>query len=131
MREVAAESDIPVRMPPTRVEELERLAADVMLMKLRLPATERLQFLAGQYVEFLLPDGGRRAFSLANAPQDDEFLEVHVRLVPGGKFTEYVFGAMKEKDILRIEGPHGSFQLCTSSPTSRWSSLPAAPVSRR
>ncbi len=110
-REAAAENDIPVRVLPTRVEKLERLAADVILLKLRLPASERLQFLAGQYVEFLLNNGGRRAFSLANAPQDDEFLELHVRLVPGGRFTEYVFGAMQEREILRIEGPHGSFQL--------------------
>ncbi|MDD5250035.1 MAG: CDP-6-deoxy-delta-3,4-glucoseen reductase [Rhodocyclaceae bacterium] len=110
-REAAAENDIPVRTLPARVEKLERLAADVMLIRLRLPATERLQFLAGQFIEFLLKDGRRRAFSLANAPQDDELLEVHVRLVAGGRFTEHVFGAMKERDIVRIEGPHGNFQL--------------------
>jgi CDP-4-dehydro-6-deoxyglucose reductase len=110
-REAKGEADIPARIMPVRVDRLERVAADVVIMKLRLPASERLQFLAGQYVEFLLKDGGRRAFSIANAPQEDECLELHVRLVPGGKFTEYVFGAMKEKEILRIEGPHGSFQL--------------------
>jgi CDP-4-dehydro-6-deoxyglucose reductase len=110
-REASLGSEIPVRTMPVRVEKLERVASDVMIMKLRLPASERLQFIAGQYVQFLLPDGGRRAFSLANAPQDDEFLEVHLRLVPGGKFTEYAFNSMQEKQILRIEGPHGSFQL--------------------
>ncbi len=110
-REASAETDIPVRMLPVRVEKLERVAADVIVMRLRLPAGERLQFLAGQYIEFILKDGRRRAFSIANAPQEDEFLEVHVRLVPGGAFTEHVFGAMKERDILRIEGPYGGFQL--------------------
>jgi CDP-4-dehydro-6-deoxyglucose reductase len=110
-REARGETDIPARIMPVRVDKLERVAADVVVMKLKLPASERLQFLAGQYVEFLLKDGGRRAFSIANAPQEDEYLELHVRLVPGGKFTEYVFGAMKEKEILRIEGPHGGFQL--------------------
>jgi CDP-4-dehydro-6-deoxyglucose reductase len=110
-REASAEADIPVRMMPVRVEKLERVAPDVVVMRVRLPASERLQFLAGQYVEFLLRDGSRRAFSIANAPQEDQFLEFHVRLVPGGKFTEYVFGAMKEKEILRIEGPRGHFQL--------------------
>ncbi|MGE5467480.1 MAG: CDP-6-deoxy-delta-3,4-glucoseen reductase [Ignavibacteria bacterium] len=110
-REAIAETNIPVRTMPVRVEKLERAAADVMVMKLRLPASERLQFLAGQYVEVLLKDGSRRAFSIANAPQEDQFLELHVRLVPGGKFTEHVFDGMKEREILRIEGPHGRFQL--------------------
>ncbi|MDK9723577.1 MAG: CDP-6-deoxy-delta-3,4-glucoseen reductase [Sterolibacteriaceae bacterium MAG5] len=110
-REAAAEGDIPVKTLPARVQKLAKLAPDVMLMQLKLPANERLQFLAGQYVEFLLKDGKRRAFSIANAPQDDEFIELHVRLVPGGQFTGHVFGAMKERDIVRIEGPHGSFHL--------------------
>jgi len=110
-REAAAERDVAVKTLPARVQKLERAAADVMVMKLKLPAAERLQFFAGQYVEFLLKDGQRRAFSLANAPQDDEFLELHIRLIAGGSFTEHVFGAMKERDIVRIEGPHGSFQL--------------------
>lgn len=115
-REAAAERDVAVKTLPARVQKLERVAADVMVMKLKLPAAERLQFLAGQYIEFLLKDGRRRAFSIANAPQDDEFLELHVRRVPGGVFTEHVFGGMKERDIVRIEGPHGSFQLQESSP---------------
>ena len=110
-REARAESDIPVKTLPARVQKLERVAADVIVMSLKLPANERLQFLAGQYVEFLLKDGKRRAFSIANAPQDDEFLELHVRLIPGGSFTEHVFNTMKERDIVRIEGPHGSFGL--------------------
>lgn len=110
-REARAESDVPVKTLPARVQTLERVAPDVIVMKLKLPANERLQFLAGQYVEFLLADGKRRAYSIANAPQDDELLELHVRLVPGGSFTEHVFGAMKERDIVRIEGPHGSFGL--------------------
>lgn len=110
-REAAAAGDIPVKTLPARVQKLEKLTSDVMLMQLKLPANERLQFLAGQYVEFLLKDGKRRAFSIANAPQDDEFIELHIRLVPGGQFTGHVFGAMKERDIVRIEGPHGSFQL--------------------
>ena len=110
-REVRSEDEIPVRTLPCRVEAMERVAADVMILRLRLPASERLQFVAGQYVEFLLKDGKRRAFSLANAPHDDELLEVHVRLIPGGTFTEHVFGGMREKDILRLEGPFGHFHL--------------------
>ncbi len=111
VHEVAAAQDIPVKMLPCRVERLERVADDVMVIHLKLPTNERLQFLAGQYIEFLLPEGKRRAFSLANAPHADTLLELHVRRIPGGSFTEHVFTKMKVKDILRIEGPFGTFYL--------------------
>ena len=110
-REVRSLQDIPVRTLPCRVQKMEKLAPDVMALYLKLPANERLQYLAGQYLEFLLKDGRRRAFSIANAPHDDELLELHVRMVPGGQFTGHVFATMKERDILRIEGPLGSFFL--------------------
>ncbi|RTL55572.1 MAG: CDP-6-deoxy-delta-3,4-glucoseen reductase [Rhodocyclaceae bacterium] len=110
-KEVKVNRDIPVKTLPCRVQRLEKLAPDVIALSLKLPANERLQFLAGQYIEFILKDGGRRAFSLANAPHDDEFLQVHIRLVPGGSFTTHVFEVMKEKDILRFEGPLGTFFL--------------------
>lgn len=111
VREINAARDIPVKILPCRVQRLERVADDVMVVRLKLPTSERMQFLAGQYIEFLLPDGKRRAFSLANAPHADDLLEIHVRRVAGGNFTEHVFTQMKEKDILRIEGPLGSFFL--------------------
>ena len=66
---------------------------------------------AGQYVEFLLRDGARRSYSMANAPHNGPGVELHIRHMPGGKFTEHVFGVMKEKEIQRIEGPFGSFYL--------------------
>lgn len=110
-REVRRAGDIPVKTLPARVQSMERAAPDVMILKLRLPANERLQFLAGQYIDILLKDGRKRSFSLANAPHDDAFLELHVREVPGGEFTGHVFSAMKEKDIVRFNGPHGSFFL--------------------
>ena len=111
VREVGTARDIPVKILPCRVQQLERAADDVIIMGLKLPVNERLQFLAGQYVEFLLKDGKRRAFSIANAPHDDGYLQLHIRQVPGGEFTGHVFGAMKEKDILRFQGPYGSFFL--------------------
>lgn len=110
-REVGRAGDVPVRTLPARVQKLARLAPDVMAISLKLPVNERLQFLAGQYIEILLKDGRRRAFSLANAPHDDELLQLHVRLVADGQFTGHVFGAMKERDILRFSGPYGSFFL--------------------
>jgi CDP-4-dehydro-6-deoxyglucose reductase, E3 len=110
-REIGAVKDIVVKKLPCRVHKLERVTDDVMILQLKLPANERLQFLAGQYIEFILKDGARRSFSMANAPHDDEFLQLHVRYVSGGSFTDHVFNKMKERDILRFEGPLGSFFL--------------------
>jgi CDP-4-dehydro-6-deoxyglucose reductase len=110
-REVRKAGDIPLRKLPARVAKLERVADDVTVISLKLPANERLQFIAGQYIDILLKDGTRRSFSLGNAPHSDEFLELHVRLVAGGNFTTHVFTTMKERDILRFEGPLGSFFL--------------------
>ncbi|MDP2827712.1 MAG: CDP-6-deoxy-delta-3,4-glucoseen reductase [Sulfuricellaceae bacterium] len=110
-KEVGAARDIPIKTMPCRVQTMLRLAPDVMELHLKLPANERLEFLAGQYIDILLKDGKRRSFSLANAPNDDAFLQLHVRHVPGGLFTDTVFGQMEEKTILRFDGPHGSFYL--------------------
>ncbi len=111
IREVGAARDIVVKLLPCRVAAMEKLADDVMRLQLQLPATERLQFLAGQYIDMILRDGRRRGFSLANPPHADEFLELHVRHVPGGRFTDQVFGDMKPRAILRFEGPMGGFYL--------------------
>jgi CDP-4-dehydro-6-deoxyglucose reductase len=100
---------IPPRILPARVEGKKQLSHDVMALYLKLPSSEHLQFLAGQYIEFLLKDGKRRAFSLSNAPHADNLLEFHLRLIPGGVFTEYVFNEMPDKAIMRFEGPFGSF----------------------
>jgi len=110
-KQLGSASDIPVKTLPSRVEKLEKLAPDVIEMHLRLPASERLQFWAGQYIDILLKDGKKRSFSLANAPHDDAVLQLHIRHVPGGLFTEQVFNTMKVRDILRFNGPHGTFYL--------------------
>ena len=94
---------------------LQTLSRGLFLLLLQLPPSAPLQFHAGQYVEFLLRDGARRSYSMANAPhtlgEPGTGIELHIRHLPGGKFTDHVFGAMKEKEILRIEGPYGSFFL--------------------
>ena len=115
-REVKSGQDLPVKILPCRVERRELLAPDVMRLYLKPPSAERLQFLAGQYVDILLADGRRRGFSLANAPHADELLELHVRHVPGGFFTGYVFNKMKDKALLRFQGPLGTFFLREDSP---------------
>ena len=110
-REVRKAGDIQVRTLPARVHKVERVADDVVIVYLKLPAAERLQFLPGQYLDFLLKDNERRSFSMGNAPHDDEFIQLHIRHVPGGTFTEHVFGKMKERDILRFQAPFGTFYL--------------------
>jgi len=114
-REVQGSGDIAIRKIPCRVNAITKPSTDVAILKLQLPAAERFQFLAGQYLEFLLKDGQRRAYSIANAPEQEGPLELHIRHLPGGLFTDFVFGvkdpALKEKDILRFEGPLGSFFL--------------------
>lgn len=109
--EMSSAKEIPVKTLPCRVQRMEKLADDVMVLYLKLPANERLQFLAGQYIDILLKEGAPRSFSLANAPHDDEFLQLHIRHIPGGAFTQHVFDEMKEREILRIKGPLGQFYL--------------------
>ncbi len=113
-RQVTEAGAHPIKKMPVRVQSLERLSHDVMRLKLQLPAADTFGYHAGQYVDFLLRDGARRSYSMANAPHTQSGapgIELHIRHMPGGKFTDQVFGTMKEKDILRIEGPFGSFYL--------------------
>jgi CDP-4-dehydro-6-deoxyglucose reductase len=107
-REVAGSGDYPVKKMPSRVSTIEKVAPDVVVISLQLPANETLQFRAGQYIEFLLRDGKRRSYSVATAP-DNGPITLHIRHMPGGLFTDQVFSTMKERDILRFEGPLGTF----------------------
>ncbi|MBK1891854.1 CDP-6-deoxy-delta-3,4-glucoseen reductase [Undibacterium sp. 14-3-2] len=110
-RELVANDEYPVKKMPTRIAKLEKLSDDVMLLALQLPANEKLNYRAGQYIEFLLRDGKRRSYSMANAPHDAEHITLHIRHMPGGLFTDQVFSTLKERDILRFEGPQGTFYL--------------------
>lgn len=113
-RQVTDESAFPVKKMPSRVSSLVRASHDVMVLRLQLPTGELFKYHAGQYIEFLLRDGDRRAYSIANAPHtqaDNPSAELHIRHMQGGKFTSHVFSAMKEREIMRVEGPYGSFFL--------------------
>jgi CDP-4-dehydro-6-deoxyglucose reductase len=110
-REIEAAKDIQIRILPCRVVKMERAAPDVMILSLKLPSNDRLQFLAGQYVDILLKDNQRRSFSLASAPLADELLQLHIRHVPNGLFSGHVFTKMQEKDLLRFQGPFGMYFL--------------------
>ncbi|MFQ1064540.1 CDP-6-deoxy-delta-3,4-glucoseen reductase [Bordetella trematum] len=113
--EVRLATDIQIRKLPSRVQTLTPLAPDVVEIKLQLPASEKFLYYAGQYIEVILKDGKRRSYSMAGAPHKGSPLELHIRHMPGGLFTDHVFGKgatqMKEREILRLEGPFGSFFL--------------------
>ncbi len=116
LNEVSDAGPIHVKKLPCRVTRLEPLSPDVTRVYLKLPPSERLQFLAGQYIDFLLRDGRRRSFSIANAPHDDELIELHIKRIEGGRFTDDAFAELKEKAVLRLEGPFGNFYLREESP---------------
>jgi len=111
VKEIGGTGDIQIRTLPCRVEKVEKPAPDVAVLYLKLPAQERMQYLAGQYIDILLKDGKRRSFSMANAPHRDQYVELHIRHISDGQFTSFVFGEMRDRAILRFEGPLGSFFL--------------------
>ena len=119
VRTVPGAGEFAIRKMPCRVIRIDRPARDVAILHLQLPANDPLRYHAGQYVEFILQGGVRRSYSMANAPHtqgERPAIELHLRHLVGGLFTDHVFGALKEKDILRIEGPFGSFFLREDSP---------------
>ncbi len=115
-RLIASVAEVEIKTLPCRIARLQPLAPDVMQVFLRLPAVEHLPFQAGQYLDVLLDNGRRRSFSIASPPHDSALIELHVRRVPGGGFTERLFGgaaggaaALTPGSLLRIEGPIGQF----------------------
>jgi len=109
-------ANLPIKKLPCRIAHIKQVCHDVMQLQLKIPESQRMQYLAGQYIEFLLSNGHHRAFSIANAPHNDEYIELHIRHVPDGEFSEYIFNEAKEKAMLRIMGPLGTFVLREDSP---------------
>jgi len=108
--------EVVVKSLPGRIERMHRLAPEVMAVFLRLPANEEFHFVAGQYLDIMLPQNRRRSFSIASCPGRDELVELHIRRVASGEFTQQLFEGMKEKTLLRIEGPLGQFWFRRESP---------------
>lgn len=108
-REVASVADIPRRTLTLKVVDKSLLSDDVARLRLLSARGERLRRLPGQYLDVLLDGGKRRAFSIANAPHDDDAIELHVRRVSGGGFTTSVFDDMQNGALLTVEGPLGTF----------------------
>jgi len=110
-REIAAAEEIEIKQLPCRVVAMMPIAHDVMQIRVQLPRNQRFHYLPGQYIDLLMRDGRRRSFSIANPPDEAGELELHVRRVPDGYFTNYIFEGMKERDLLRFQGPMGTFFL--------------------
>ncbi len=104
-------AEIEVKTLPCKVESIAKLNHDVAQVILKTPSENTLQYLAGQYIDIIYPDIGMRAFSIANAPNNSNLLELHIRLIEGGEFTNIVFNDLEEKAMLNIEGPKGDFYL--------------------
>jgi len=104
-------ANIEIRSLPCKVEQINRLNHDVIQIMLKIPGAQSLQYLAGQYLDLEHSDFEPRAFSIANAPVNSNLIELHVRLVEDGQFTNFIFNSLTEKTILRIEGPKGDFFL--------------------
>jgi CDP-4-dehydro-6-deoxyglucose reductase len=111
VKELTHSAEVPLKRFPAKVIEMQRLNHDVMQIKLKLPPAMRLQFFAGQYIDFILKDGRRRSFSIANPPYIDNVIELHVRHIQGGEFTGEIFDNMSINSVVRLEGPLGSFYL--------------------
>lgn len=111
VREASRNTDFPIVKLPSRVQLIERVADDVIVLKIKLPPSENFRFQAGQYLDFLIAGGRRRSFSIASAPEHAGELELHIRRIPGGEFTGQIFDSLKVRDLLRFEGPLGSFYL--------------------
>ena len=106
-------AQLPARQMPARVLSVERPAPDVAVLRIGLPPNEPLHFRAGQFLQVLLDDGVARSYSIATCPRAEGVrqLELHLRHLPGGRFTDHVFGHLQPRDLLRIEAPQGSFFL--------------------
>lgn len=113
VNEIASGTSIQIKMLPCRVARMKKLTGDVMQVFLQLPKSQSFKFIAGQYIDIVMKNGKRRSFSIANLPQkaDEEGLELHIRHVPDGHFTSKVFTALRVRDLLRLEGPFGTYLL--------------------
>lgn len=109
--EVASTAGQRIVQTGARVLDVDRVSADVAHVRLSVPPESGFAFQAGQYVEVILRDGSRRSYSMANAPDGNGTIEWHVRAVPEGRFSNHVYRTLKQRDLLRIEGPFGTFML--------------------
>lgn len=111
VKELEGVASIEPKIYPCRIAKIEKPAPDVAILTLRMPPNENMRFLAGQYVEMITKSGERRSYSIAVPPNEEglSFIELHIRHSPGGLFTDPLFSTAKERDLLKFEGPFGTF----------------------
>ncbi|MFS0735461.1 FAD-binding oxidoreductase [Sphingomonas sp. 1P06PA] len=109
--------DIAIKTIPARIVSIDRAAPDIVTVVLKTPPTSPLRFLPGQYVD-VIAHGVRRSYSLANAPRVDGLLELIIKRYPDGILSAYWFDRAAPGDLLRIEGPFGTFFLRDERPTN-------------
>jgi CDP-4-dehydro-6-deoxyglucose reductase len=98
------------KVVPAKIDQLTYLTDDILKLCLRLPPKAQFRFIPGQYINLIGKNGLQRSYSLANS-SNGQVLEIHVRRVPNGIMSEYLFENAKIDDLLRISGPHGTFVL--------------------
>ncbi|MEI7600712.1 MAG: FAD-binding oxidoreductase [Aestuariivirga sp.] len=97
------------RTLPCRISALTRVAPDVLKVTLRLPHSTEFNFIPGQYIEVIGNNGIRRSYSLATAQISENCFDLHIRHVEGGAMSTYLFRDAKPNDLLRLNGPLGTF----------------------
>ncbi len=108
---------IEIRTMPARIVSIERLAQEIVRVVLKTPPATPLRFVPGQYID-VIADGARRSYSLANAPRADGLLELIVKRYPGGHLSAFWFERAKPNDLIRFEGPFGTFFRRAPEPTN-------------
>ena len=111
VKEAGGIEDIPLQLIPTKVEQMERIQDDTMILHLRTPRTQTLRFLAGQHLSLAIAGMPPRNKSIASCPCNAMHLQFHIRRVPGDQFSEYVFTHLKISQTVTVEGPWGNFSL--------------------
>ena len=108
--DLSAMHGIEVKILPARINSLDLLSEDIMQVKLRLPPASNFEFLEGQFIDIIGPNSIRRSYSIASISSNKEII-ILIKRVKGGEFSNYWFNEAKSNDLLRIEGPKGTFFL--------------------
>lgn len=111
IEDVSLLAAFPSRTTPCRIDSIRFAAKDVVCITLRFPPNASPKYLPGQYVDVIGSGGIRRSYSVASQPVKDGKIDLHIRAVDGGAMSSYWFGSAKVGDLLRLEGPKGTFFL--------------------
>jgi len=126
MRIVIPDELLAVREYTGLVERIRDLTHDIKELRIRLIEPADMEFVPGQYVQLQAPpygsnpEGVYRAYSISSPPHDKGYIELIIRLVPGGICTTWVFTVLKEGDKVSLSGPYGRFQMSGTDVEMFW-----------